>query len=656
MSKRDWDVSILHYLGLDHIGHLSGPKSPLIPPKLKEMGDIIEQIASKVFKRPWKEDLPPVLLVLGDHGMADAGGHGGASLPETTTPVVALFSSQFPRNELGQRHFPYLIKQHDLASTLALLTGVPIPRNNIGKFNSDLLRLFMPKVEFEPQEEAFCLYNLEQISSCMKSQFGSWHETTQGFKRYTKIKEAKLGKKFETLQNLMTKDCDMAIHEMSGVLEENMSSFNIKMMLLGIAIVLINFIFFASWHLYMLKCKVTSVISLEGLVIVLNIFRLLSFGSTSFIEEEHQSVYFFVTSICIIIAIKSFQNLSKENTLAKCLKAICNILGAMFLLRIARTINQTGDKWLHLPDVSDYFQKPENQAYLTTIHGLAILLLLTTRLKTISRLEQENKSSFVMTILILIMGHVTVFLQKLPEEMHPNSFKIFGESVEERKLLFAQIVYVLTFLYFAIRIKRAKVFPNCCQIVMDSILLIFSLLVQPYSACLIPLALIIEELVFNSIKKVNTFAECGATYYLFGLATYFHMGNSNSIATVDVGAGYTGVPSFNPVIICLLMAVNTFNGPIIWLLSLFCRLNPTMDDSNEKLEKVLKSLGFYRGCELIFITIICTLCRYHIMVWTVFAPKILYEMMFSLIIALFLTLIFVIKICFVKKEVINKNK
>ena len=35
LSTRDWDALILHYLGLDHIGHTAGPHSPLVPPKLE---------------------------------------------------------------------------------------------------------------------------------------------------------------------------------------------------------------------------------------------------------------------------------------------------------------------------------------------------------------------------------------------------------------------------------------------------------------------------------------------------------------------------------------------------------------------------------------------------------------------------------------------
>ena len=33
LKRDDWDVLILHYLGLDHIGHVSGPRSPLVRPE-----------------------------------------------------------------------------------------------------------------------------------------------------------------------------------------------------------------------------------------------------------------------------------------------------------------------------------------------------------------------------------------------------------------------------------------------------------------------------------------------------------------------------------------------------------------------------------------------------------------------------------------------
>lgn len=42
---------ILHYLGLDHIGHISGPHSSLIQPKLLEMDDILKKIHSALISK-----------------------------------------------------------------------------------------------------------------------------------------------------------------------------------------------------------------------------------------------------------------------------------------------------------------------------------------------------------------------------------------------------------------------------------------------------------------------------------------------------------------------------------------------------------------------------------------------------------------------------
>ena len=41
-------MMILHYLGLDHIGHLAGPQSPLVPPKLEEMDNVVKRIYESV--------------------------------------------------------------------------------------------------------------------------------------------------------------------------------------------------------------------------------------------------------------------------------------------------------------------------------------------------------------------------------------------------------------------------------------------------------------------------------------------------------------------------------------------------------------------------------------------------------------------------------
>ena len=50
LGRSDWDILILHYLGLDHIGHLAGPRSPLIPDKLREMDRVIQLLHESLKK------------------------------------------------------------------------------------------------------------------------------------------------------------------------------------------------------------------------------------------------------------------------------------------------------------------------------------------------------------------------------------------------------------------------------------------------------------------------------------------------------------------------------------------------------------------------------------------------------------------------------
>ncbi len=38
----------------------------------------------------FQDNLPPAVLVVGDHGMAEGGGHGGATLQEVLVPLVVL--------------------------------------------------------------------------------------------------------------------------------------------------------------------------------------------------------------------------------------------------------------------------------------------------------------------------------------------------------------------------------------------------------------------------------------------------------------------------------------------------------------------------------------------------------------------------------------
>ncbi|KAH6624325.1 hypothetical protein B0J18DRAFT_427922 [Chaetomium sp. MPI-SDFR-AT-0129] len=131
-KKNDWDVAIGHCLGVDHAGHRYGPNHPEMTRKLRQMDGFIRDLAATI-------DDETVLIVMGDHGMDSKGDHGGESEDE----VEAALWMYSPKGIFGRTKPEYAtppttakarpVNQIDLVPTLALLMGIPIPFNNLGR-------------------------------------------------------------------------------------------------------------------------------------------------------------------------------------------------------------------------------------------------------------------------------------------------------------------------------------------------------------------------------------------------------------------------------------------------------------------------------------------------------------------------------------------
>ena len=110
-------------------------------------------------------------------------------------------------------------------------------------------------------------------------------------------------------------------------------------------------------------------------------------------------------------------------------------------------------------------------------------------------------------------------------------------------------------------------------------------------------------------------------------------GNSNSLATVDVGSGYTGRTNFHPALVSSLICLNTYGPIILSLASLHARKPELILSESTSILAILRTL------ELVFFLSVVTSQRYHLFVWTVFSPKILYEFTFHVVITLVMTLL-----------------
>lgn len=172
-KKETWDIIIAHYLGVDHAGHRYGPDHPAMASKLQQMNNVLIDIVSTI-------DKDTLLVVMGDHGMDLKGDHGGESDDEVQS-ALWMFSRKEIFGRTDPKHFiPPLsakerfVNQIDIVPTLALLLGIPIPFNNLGK----------------PIQEAFVgkkgndwknLASVARITAAGTKKYKSTYHATRGF-------------------------------------------------------------------------------------------------------------------------------------------------------------------------------------------------------------------------------------------------------------------------------------------------------------------------------------------------------------------------------------------------------------------------------------------------------------------------------------------
>lgn len=173
----------MHYLGLDHIGHKTGPQGPAMPDKQREMDDIVRSIYSAIEQEPDQADT--LLVLAGDHGMNAGGNHGGSG-PGETEPALLFASPKFKalaHDSHGEAvgflecpttpkkgtefHFYRKVEQSDLVPSLAGLLGLPVSRNSLGVFARELLGFWS-----EEEQVRLLVGNAWQVLGVVRAAFG----------------------------------------------------------------------------------------------------------------------------------------------------------------------------------------------------------------------------------------------------------------------------------------------------------------------------------------------------------------------------------------------------------------------------------------------------------------------------------------------------
>ncbi|VDP88712.1 unnamed protein product [Echinostoma caproni] len=159
----EWNGVILHYLGLDHIGHVEGPRGSSLPSKLSEMDTVADSIITQLNEIKSSKGDSWLFVLTGDHGMSDQGGHGGSSFGEVNTGLLLVSST--PRSD---QTVPLTeTQQVDLASFMGLVTGAGIPKSSLGLIHPKWFDTFWPEPFDRLRALAKLLRHYALLSGCM---------------------------------------------------------------------------------------------------------------------------------------------------------------------------------------------------------------------------------------------------------------------------------------------------------------------------------------------------------------------------------------------------------------------------------------------------------------------------------------------------------
>ncbi|KAI8380730.1 alkaline-phosphatase-like protein [Blakeslea trispora] len=662
LKDNEWDAAILHYLGLDHIGHLDGPESPLMKPKQKEMDDAIKSIYHIVQEQD-AERLQldtnakgTLIVVCGDHGMNEKGNHGGSSIGETSAALVFLspkFNSRTQHPSIIDLDRKYMfghpiVDQIDLVPTLASLFSFPVPKNNLGKiipelyrFNQDLsdvlkglksnayqLRQLLSKILPE------IILDQPELSLSTDSTSRIYLEAVQLHEHYLKAKEANEKEGRQAIE-LYYKFIDIA----QSHLANTASDYSLNLMLAGVFLICLSTSCFVYWTFLGASqldmdwdfCKYFSVFAFTIYAI--------SMFSSSFVEEEHR-VWYYLTQTILFLAIVQRKKVH-PNGIRLAILGLCQ----MVLLRL--TI-----MWCHDGLSEKVLSVSESMQW----HGIALTLVVSFvfSVQSVYKYTQKhsidvNQTAYIIQtmiritfVLILAMNSILVFVYKMRPVTDISAIPILYRDLIDWELVkplnqvqLGKLIYnyqgaaffvLVGLLYVTQRASLMAIEEHTenkgratLEIFLYSLHPLVVLLNGTQNAILLLIFILQFQLLQRTLLDLPTwltsvvmtcFAHCG----------FFLTGHTNSLASVDLSHAYVGVQEYNPFVIGFLTFCSNWSGGIWWTVAGWVFM---AEKKGWFYHLVLQSTIF--SLVLSCLSISVTVLREHLFIWTVFSPKYLYQ-------------------------------
>ncbi|CAB4256856.1 similar to Saccharomyces cerevisiae YJL062W LAS21 Integral plasma membrane protein involved in the synthesis of the glycosylphosphatidylinositol (GPI) core structure [Maudiozyma barnettii] len=607
-ESKEWDVLILHYLGLDHIGHKGGSNSTFMPAKHREMDGVIERLYNNM-----KDDT--LMIIMGDHGMNDVGNHGGSSAGETSAGLVFLSKKlagydrpiaqknvKVPMTLDDPSTFQYLtsIQQMDLVPTISSLFNVPIPKNSVGVLIPEFIQLLNKKVA-----NIKIMENYKQLLDVAKE------IDVQNY-----LSEFKVSKKIDT---------SIIINKMKGIQQDlirNATDYNYDNISVGYGVLLI-----ATIIAIICAIKIMHFGPPFALTMAISILLGLSCFGSSFIEEEHQLWWWIITALVVFGYIHS-TIIGNRKFKLYFIVFVC--------LRLIRGWNNTGQQTTYSYVISNILEAKSSLLWALNIWTVFILCM---------RGFKKNPTSFIssftlgMMVLTYKMNWSIVNKESVPEYLHEivrkyceiytgtHNDSVFEDALIPMATLFFQSISSICFIkIMAVMLKMQK----SDTLLNDMSKYITLLLIFLSSSSNIPQFLIFEILRYCIIKIVQD--QYDSSIYIVSLIslilqnfTFFQFGGTNSIATIDLVNAYHGISeNYNIYVIGGLMVMANFAPAIYWTMLAWGILYKSVKSKTDTFVKCKIPYVLFNcivGCSLLAA---CIALRYHLFIWSVFSPKLCY--------------------------------
>lgn len=398
-------------------------------------------------------------------------------------------------------------------------------------------------------------------------------------------------------------------------------------------------------------CNLNSLLNLEEVfILAVLLILVISMGSSSMVEEEHYIWHFMLSTFYLLLLFKTVKSFS----FSKGLNSLGEYkIGSTLLLlisgRLLRGWHQGGVNWTYLPDISKWLEQA-GSSYVKWIQLISSFLVIGLGLFTLFRTGSKRKSVRIQAFCFSICG----FLILLHAWRYQDD--MFEVSTDNGATVTAKVIYLLlsisavggAFVLPWSMLNKDKSFlavaGDCLYMIGSAYILCWCLLQlllqQPINSGPI-LLLLIQILAVSCLSsedlQVNEWVEIAALYYM-GMAGHFSLGNSNTLATIDVAGAFMGISSHSTILSGILMFMITYASPLLFLLSLVMyiggklRKHSHLAHSDTDLGQLLKlKLGFpclvplcINSILLTAYTVVLLLMRNHLFVWSVFSPKYLY--------------------------------